>query len=396
MSRTAFVFAVLAVSLVFSKSSVKATFLRDVAAQNPKSLSQNNKIEDALLAKAIPLQEYNKKLEEQGLDIITIESRRLDQDNEDDANEQGEAGDDDYYLGANYMYSFSGYSLKYAKCQPVQRFSEYAIKAGEYTPMVTDDIVILRLCPYRFCSASRTFGCHYNFAEYAISLSDYIRIMIRYKYDQRSQLCDWCESCYARRKLGGQNNDDGGYNQQNNDDGNDGVNGNDDGGSYKNNYYGNDDAVNYANDACYNYQSYCYDSDGYSICEENDDDTYLDAMDYIEYLDCARIADDENYSYYVQPRCDGYDGTIKMAIFYDQFCSQYAGNDKSLKSFGLGFQESIFKDFYDTETCLDCSESVSEESAQGRTNMLDLHLLYKLNGAERFFSLCIVERPALF
>ena len=368
MRLSGFAFVTMARILIFSASSVKASFLRDVAGYTHPNPSGNEiAVEDALLSKAITLEEYNKKLQANGLQAITSDSRRLD---EDGADGQDGGADDDYYLDANYMYSFSGYSLKYAKCQPVQRFSEYAIKAGEYTPMVTDDIVILRLCPYRFCTASRTFGCHYNFAEYAISLTDYIRIMIRYKDDQKTQLCEWCESCYARRrKLDNGENQNYGYQQGNNDDqqnanaGNDDANGNgnDDGAYNNNNYYRDDDAINYANDACYNYDSYCYDSDGYSICEENDDDTYMDALGYIDYLDCVRIADDENYSYYVQPRCDGYDGTIKMALFYDQFCSQYASNDVSLNNFGLGFQESIFEEFYDTETCLDCSDSVSAD-----------------------------------
>ena len=168
--------ATLAHILFFSIQSVKASFLRDVAGYAQGRPSRNQMaIEDALLSKAISLEEYNQKLQAKGLQVIATDSRRLD---EDGADGQDEAANDDYYLDANYMYSFSGYSLKYAKCQPVQRFSEYAIKAGEYTPMVTDDIVILRLCPYRFCTASRTFGCHYNFAEYA-QATGWLRWLLR-------------------------------------------------------------------------------------------------------------------------------------------------------------------------------------------------------------------------
>jgi hypothetical protein len=177
-------------------SIVDASFLRDVVRSEEKT-AKEDALEGALLAKAIPLDEYRANLRAQGFDI-SDQTRRL--EDEADENEDNDDGDD-YFINGNYMYSFSGYSMKYAKCQPVQRFSENAISAGVYTPMVTDDIAILRLCPYRFCSSSKTFGCHYNYAEYAIGLTDYVRIMLRYKLDKEEQLCDWCDGCYARRKL---------------------------------------------------------------------------------------------------------------------------------------------------------------------------------------------------
>ena len=46
---------------------------------------------------------------------------------------------------------------------------------------MTDDIVILRLCPTSSCSSDKDYGCTYNFSEYAIELSDYVRIMLRYQ-----------------------------------------------------------------------------------------------------------------------------------------------------------------------------------------------------------------------
>lgn len=323
-----------------SSPSVEASFLRDVVGHHAPVGDRQAIIEDALLAKAVPLNEYKAKLAARGLQVE--ENPRHLQEEE----EAAEAADD-YYLSAEYMYSFSGYSLKYAKCQPVQRFSEDAIMAGEYTPMVTDDIVILRLCPYRFCSGSRMFGCHYNYAEYAIDLSDYIRVMIRYKYDKMTQLCNWCDSCYARRKLeDGDANGDEEADYAAMDDGT------------QNSYYYNDDAVSNESGACFNYQTHCTDSSGNSLCQA-DDDTYMNGMEYLDYIYCARITDKDNYSYYVRPRCNGYDQTIKMAVFYDSFCSQYAGNEVSLKNFNLGFQESAFSEFYDGNSCLDCSESVS-------------------------------------
>jgi hypothetical protein len=357
-----FTLAAFVVAKLLALSTVDASFLRDVVQTGEKRTARENAIEDALLAKAIPLTEYRANLKAQGFEIPE-DSRRLD---------DGE-NDDDYYMDADYMYSFSGYSLKYAKCQPVQRFSEDAITAGEYTPMITDDIVILRLCPYRFCSSSRTFGCHYNYAEFAVGLTDYVRVMLRYKIDKQEQLCDWCDSCYARRHL-----DDADENADGEGDADDAENGEDEGDAEDGDEaqqgddaanvdddqsnYANDnvDDVYYSDDACYNYKTYCNDDDGYSVCEDNgDDDTYLDTEDYFDYLDCARVEDSNGYGYYVRPRCDGYKETIKMAVYHDAFCAEYAGNQVSLKDFGLGFKEGMFQEFYSDAACLDCSQSVS-------------------------------------
>ena len=186
-----------AVSQILSPSAVEASFLRDVVRRTEnqaRKMEREGGLEDALLAKAVPIEEFKANLRAKGISVpanldLPSELRRLDEE------------DDDYYVNSDYMVSFSGYSLKYARCQPVQRFSEDAITAGEYSPMITDDIVILRLCPYRFCSNSRTYGCSYNFAEYAIDVKDYTRVMIRYAEDKKEQLCDWCDSCYARRRL---------------------------------------------------------------------------------------------------------------------------------------------------------------------------------------------------
>jgi hypothetical protein len=66
--------------------------------------------------------------------------------------------------------------------------------------MIIDDIVILRFyLPYRFWARLVGYGCSYNFADIDVKIT---RVMIRYTEDKK-QLCDWCDSCYARRRLDG-------------------------------------------------------------------------------------------------------------------------------------------------------------------------------------------------
>lgn len=333
-----------AVLLMLAAGSTDASFLRDVLGQKSE---KEDRMENALFEKAMPLDEYRTKLRAHGMDFEENIHRDLNNYNGDDGYYKNNAGqygdDDDYYV--QYRRNFNSYSLKYAKCQPVQRFSEDAILAGEASPMLTDDIVVLRLCPSKSCSSGRAYGCSSNYAEYAIGLTDYVRIMLYYREDRMEQLCDWCSGCYSRREL----NENNYYN-----------------GDDNNNYYYNDDAgddgwagyshYGYGN-TCDDYKTYCYDSDsGFSLCEEFKDN---DGSQYLDYLNCVNVQDQDNYNYYVRPRCDGTNQIIHMGLFHDNFCSQYAGDEVDIDSFNLGFDDADFEEFYTDVECLDCTKSVS-------------------------------------
>ncbi len=407
-------FGTVVVSLLVSQVA-EGSFLRDVVGTQKTKTA----IEEELLEKAIPLDEYRAKLRARGIDIIP-DTRNLEQNAYANYAQQYYATDD-YYMDESTMYSMSGYSLKYAACQPVQKFSEDAVYAGEYTPMITDDIVILRLCPSSSCSSSRSFGCFYNYAEYAVAISDYVRIMLRHEMDKKQQLCNWCTTCSARRDLNegdaaeGQNNEENVNQDNQNDAGQQDVDQNQGGAEQEennqeannqdqevNNEQGDvdqaeaanagDDSVaddgvandtysdqavgddgNNANDAnnantiaydddgrygegdsCYGYKSNCYEN-GVSVCAVNNDDgsSYLGTEDYLNYMGCTNVN-----GYFLRPRCNGYDQTISMGIFYDQFCSQYAGDKVNMNSLGLGISPNAFQGFYSKGTCVDCSESV--------------------------------------
>ena len=126
---------------------------------------------------------------------------------------------DDYLTSEDSRFSFQGYSLKYVKCQTIKRFSEDAVKNGEYSAMVADDLVILRLCPYKTCSESKQYGCYYNYAEYALNLSDYIKVMLRYTMEKKENLCTYCQTCNNRRLEG----DNAENNANNNNEGGEGT-----------------------------------------------------------------------------------------------------------------------------------------------------------------------------
>ncbi|MGK3746648.1 MAG: hypothetical protein ACI90V_013511 [Bacillariaceae sp.] len=345
-----------------------SSFFQDVVKTKKSSATTQQQIlNDKLLSKAVPLTEYRKRMNDRHLDYDYYYNYANNDDGDDQAHD-----DDDYYVNEDNYLNFDGYSLKYAKCQPVQRFSQSAVEAGEYSPMVINDIVIMRLCPSQYCSSSRDYGCGSNFVEYAIELTDYIRIMLRYKIDKKEQLCDWCDSCAGnnRRQRRASSNyyyytdEDGNLQRgERNDDAN---NGGDDYVAY------DDAAAAAAASACDNYDTYCLNEYGNSICNDNDDDgggnnggdddyndndnsNSMSPDEYLEIIDCVQL----DGGYFIRPRCDAYSETLSMGIYYDRFCSSYAGNEVNIANFDLGIDQSYFQEFGENAGCLDCSESVS-------------------------------------
>jgi hypothetical protein len=323
-------------------------------------------VEDALLSKAVPLEEFKAKLKAAGANLV----RKLEEGGE-GGNDDG--GGDDYYMNADDMYSFSGWSLKYSKCQAIQHFSEEAVENGEYSALVRDDVVILRLCPKRVCSSSSQYGCHYNFAEYALGLSEYLKIMLQYTLDKRRNLCNFCASCNYRRGLDeDEDEEDGRDDEEENDkdaEENENQEEKQNAQAQGDDYYAEgddayaantDDGGNTDDGSCGAYQEKCEEMENW--CDgENDDGVYMDIPDYLDYLDCVQVNGQGNYDgtrYWVRPYCDPSKEVIKMHLFSDPYCSQVT-KEVNLNDFsGLYFQSSMFEDFY-SGTCIDCTESVS-------------------------------------
>eukprot|EP00550_Attheya_septentrionalis_P001789 CAMPEP_0198282932 /NCGR_PEP_ID=MMETSP1449-20131203/2633_1 /TAXON_ID=420275 /ORGANISM="Attheya septentrionalis, Strain CCMP2084" /LENGTH=636 /DNA_ID=CAMNT_0043979351 /DNA_START=94 /DNA_END=2004 /DNA_ORIENTATION=- len=355
-------------------------------------------MEDILLGRAIPLKEYEARLHAAGAGFVpdeaaakpsgsvpefmkiktapesTQEERDLvyngwyyDDDysnayqatndgNQNDGNQ--DANGDDYYYLENII-SFSSYSLKYATCQPVQHFSSNAVENGEYSALVTDDVVVLRLCPTRTCSEDSYYGCRSGFGEYAMSVSDYLNVMMKYQLDKTTNACKFCKNCKKYYKSSSSNYNNDNYNNDNynrdlaNDDTDDYFNNN------NNNDGGNDDGGTKYNNVCYTYQDICqtylstcnYNANRERELEENGyDDAYLATDEYANYFYCAQMED-----YWVNPHCDTKSRTIQMGLFYDPFCSQFAGDDIDVNSYSdVSFKSDIFSDFY-AGSCISCS-----------------------------------------
>jgi hypothetical protein len=355
---------------LLSVTPALATFHKDVVSRRLGSkkafVNKERLLNDSILAKAMPLADYEAQMAGKGLPPT---ARRLDD------------------AAAQNTYSFSGYSMKYAKCQPVQYFSEDAVADGMRSPMVTNDIVILRLCPQTSCSESREYGCVYNYAEYALSMNDYLQVMMEYSQQKREYTCDFCKACLnnedeEQRKLEDGDADDG----EDDADEDDADEEEDDADEEAQDDNANADAYDYENNVCGDdWDTYCYDYQ--YMCQDDNQNDGNDGYneysydEYEEYMECTKVAYN-GYSYFMKPTCNAYTGVIEFGIYFDDYCSESAASKVSLNKLGLGLSDSIFEEFY-TGHCIDCSESVSGQS---------LVLLYEISFRDLTRSLFSLHR----
>ena len=123
------------------------------------------------------------------------------------------------------------------------------------------------------------------------------------------------------------------------------------------------EAANSRTTDCVTYADTCTAAANSCSGGSDDDVGYLGYKDYMNYLECTKVAGKDKYGantyFWIRPRCDTSASSISMSIFYDPYCSQYAGGEVNLLDFsGIKFKPTMFSDFY-SGPCLDCSESVS-------------------------------------
>lgn len=338
----------------------------------------------------------NTSTNENNNDIHKWKRRKLEEDEEDEEDEEEEEEEktfEDYF--ANNKYGFNDYSLRYATCQKVQRFNSAAIQNGANSAMTFNDIVLLRMCPKRRCSSGSgqtgTYGCSTGYGEYVIELEEYVDVYLRYQYDKMRNLCSFCTDCgyYNGRKRRrrhrtrrmDENVDDGGddfyayVDDDNADDGNADDGNADDGNTDDGNanaYYQPEDDDYYISAECINYNDECSNAADqcgtgyYQDDDDRDDEEKNQYLNLLNYVGCKQIEQDEDGDddgdgdgMYLNPYCDPESGTIIMGIFYDSYCSEYAGDSIDVSNYvGVNFDNDLFSNAYSQE-CLECTQSVS-------------------------------------
>lgn len=242
-----------------------------------------------LLGKAVPLQEY----QSQHPNDESLQRQLANNDN----------NGDNYYVTSN-SYDFASYSLKYTTCQRVQHFSSEAIGNGESSPLVTTDIVLLRLCPERRCGANSEMGCSVGWGDYVLSLDEYVRIMTNYELDKQRNLCGLCEACqkgYGDFYYSGYRYNNGGRQRSRQledvaDAGDDDAATDDAVAAYDDDY--TEGGTCYTNSAlCHINEESCANLDAGGDENENG---YASYSDFLNYLGCVEVKD----GMYINARCD--------------------------------------------------------------------------------------------
>ena len=307
-----------------------------------------------LLEKAVPLQEYQKQ-----------------NPNDESLQRQLANNDNNNYYATSNSYDFASYSLKYTTCQRIQHYSSDAIANGESSPLVTTDVVLLRMCPERRCGDNSEMGCSVGWADYVLNLDEYVRIMTNYELDKQRNLCGLCEACqkgYGDFYYSGYRYNNGGQQRSRHledgaDAGDDDAAADDAVAAYDDDY--TEGGTCYANSAlCHINEETCANLDAGG--EENENG-YATLSDYLNYLGCVEVKD----GMYINARCDSESNKIGWGVFSDPYCTQYAGDGININAVvdeDIIFEADAFEAFYGGQ-CIPCSSGSGAPYFNSNNNM---------------------------
>jgi len=259
---------------------------------------------------------------------------------------------DDQFGG--FAFDVSEYSLKYIKCAAINTFNDdLANDMDSESVLIAQRFAIFRLCPSNTCNDNDRNGCKYNYGEYILDLGIYLEAMQEYREERAQAYCAFCEDCMAlenqeRRRLADDDSSSTGTSSSTGSTATSSTTGT---GTATSSVtatattstatFGH--ACAYYNE-CYNYENVC----------ANDDDAVIE---YENFFECQNFEGRNGDIMYVGPHCGSDGRTIQIGLYYDQYCTHYAGNDIDLNYFtSMGFQKSGLAQYY-KQDCISCKES---------------------------------------
>lgn len=184
----------------------------------------------------------------------------------------------------------ANYEIKFQGCHHVSQWNE-EVEDEDDVRIETLRLVRFRLCPAGECSSESGYGCRENFGDYIVDMNTYVASFLEMKEEYEEALCE------AYLEAGNCVCEDNG-----------------------------DDAFD--EDVC---QSTCFAAAGMSYCAKNEN-----ALDLNEYLECGQYEPPEYYynrkladaevEYFLGPYCADQGGEIKMGLFDDETCTNFADN----------------------------------------------------------------------
>jgi hypothetical protein len=290
-------------------------------ALNANSITADSKLGMKLLSQARRLEEEgedDKDDEDDRDDGEESEDRNEDEEDnneEEDGDDEGEENDDNNNGGGDVTW-VAGFSLKFQGCHNIKQWNA-DVDGDDDVRVMTKRLVRFRLCPTSSCSETVAGGCKSGYGDYIIDMNTYV-----YAYYEAKK--DNCENYLA-------------------------------------NTCGCDDDA----DCEYN----CFSEAGMYMCIDNDEGG-VSAEDYLE---CAQLADNENY--YVGPYCADQGGVIRLGMFTDDTCTESAEGVtfESITGYQLPYESQSIVG----AECMSCAEMAdgdngdADEDADGTSEMCE-------------------------
>jgi len=325
-------------------------------------------LKDRLFSKLKPLRRHLNNYDDDYMNYFADD----DYNKDDNAQDYDDYVDDGQLYYGEFAFDIAKYSLKYARCQSINTWSDDMAQDQDATDVLTQKkFIVFRLCPYNYCSSDLSYGCNNNYGEYIIELDDYMAIIKEEWSDNINNFCEYCDGCYRRRL----NADDDAYDDYNVDDAQDDAN-YDDVQDDADDYVAQDDAQddeqdddNDCDQMCTTYSSVCTNRN------KNDDDN----QDQNNILECTEFENENGVKRYIGPHCSSSGRSIVLGLFSDQYCTQVVGDTYDAASFsGLNFDTDSLTD-YSPKQCIPCSaQSVpyldyeQQEDDDQNDNIIDL------------------------
>lgn len=234
------------------------------------------------------------------------------------------------------------YSVKFQGCHHIKQWNEYADE-NEDVKISTKRLIRYRLCPSSSCSDNKAAGCKDGYGDYVTDMDTF---MDSWFEAQRKQIEGKCQK-FLYYQCDCQDSDD----------------------------KGDDFNAEYCEYDCFNNagRSECIDRNPYV-----DDQGQEEEFNLEEYMGCAQIRNDNNaqydadgnqIAYYVGPYCSAQGGEVRLGLFTDDTCSEFAESItfKSLMGFELPYSgKSIV-----TSECVGCIEPQNPEDQDNWNDAMD-------------------------
>lgn len=237
----------------------------------------------------------------------------------------------------------SGYDIKYQGCHHIKQWNDEA-NGQDDVRIFTKRLVRFRLCPSGSCSDVSGAGCTSGYGEYIVDMDIFLQNFIEARRQDMEQACE-----------------------------------------HQINYVCNcDEDENQGDDFDRDMCEYdCLVAAGMEECvEENpyaDDQAAEEEQDFDRFLECQELEMGENYQYnnqnqnnngeeiryYAGPYCAEQGGTIKVGVFTDDACTEFA--DKSFYEIA-GYTIPYLSESIVSDECLSCMEPQDEEEQYNANN----------------------------